>query len=138
MRMETGMDTPLVIKRVAVISDGAFGVILYHGIPFAVTLERTYDPDEGDEVIKIPSGIYRCTKTKYLRGDYDTFEIHVPGHSRILFHKGNVETDLNGCIAIGEEFGYLHDKPAILGSGRGFSEFMEKMENTDYFDLTIS
>jgi hypothetical protein len=126
----------LTIKRVSIIDPGAFGVMLLDDVPFAVTLERTYDLD-AREVVKIPPGIYRCTKTTYYKGDYPTYEIHVPGHSRILFHKANVETQLEGCIAIGEEFGVLYNKPAVLRSGRGFDEFMQKMSHLEYFDLTI-
>jgi uncharacterized protein DUF5675 len=121
----------LEVKRVAVIPEGAFGVALWNTVPFAVTLERTYD----DNQVKIDSGIYNCRRTVYHRGNYATFEILVPGHSRILFHKGNVESELEGCVAVGEEFGILDGKPAILQSGRGFSELMKL--TSDIHDLTV-
>lgn len=125
------------IMRVSVIEPGAFGVLLIDEIPIAVTLERTYKSVASGQVMKIPVGIHRCTETNYHKGNYRTFEIHVPEHKRILFHKGNVEDDLDGCIAIGEEFGRLHGKPAILRSGKGFDEFMRKMESVIYFDIWI-
>jgi len=110
----------LTVKRVAVIEPGAFSVLLWNGVPFALGLERTYENLQ----LKIPLGPHRCTRTTYFKGGYETFELRIPGHTRILFHKGNVETELDGCVAIGEEFGTLNGKPAILQSGRGFGEFM--------------
>lgn len=126
----------LTIKRVSIVEEGCFGVMLLRGIPFALTLERTYEI-AGPKPTKIPAGIYRCTKSIFIKGNYATYEIHVPGHDRILFHKGNVEEDFDGCIGIGEQFGMLGPKPAILQSGAGFEEFMRRMEDVEFFDLTI-
>lgn len=132
----------LKIKRVAIIDDGAFGVFLQNGIPFAVTLERTYPvQDLIGQYVKIAPGIYRCTRSQYYRGGYPTFEIHVPGHTRILFHKGNLEKHFDGCVGVAEEFGVMEGKPAILQSGthphKGFNEFMELTKGLDYFDLIV-
>lgn len=127
----------LKIRHVSVIDQGAFGVMLFDDIPFAITLERTYK-EGSNQVTKIPQGIHRCTKSFYNKGGYPTFEIHIPGHSRILFHKANKEEELDGCVAIGEEFGVLDGKPAILRSGAGFDEFMRKMSGLEYFDLIVS
>jgi hypothetical protein len=126
------------IKHVSIIDAGAFGVILCDEVPFGVTLERSYL--EGTrQVTKIPAGTYRCEKRLYHRGGYWTFEILVPGHSSILFHKANRETELDGCIAIGEEYGILDGVPAILhcGNGGGFDEFLQKVSGLDVFDLVI-
>lgn len=131
------MTTERVIKRVAFTDDGVFGVFLMNNIPFAVTLERSYTPDEFHRVVKIPAGIYRCTKSYYYKGGYDTFEIHVPEHSRVLFHIGNTEGDSDGCVLVGEEYGVLAGKPAILRSGAGFREFMNLSKHLNYFDITI-
>jgi hypothetical protein len=122
------------IKIVSIIEPGAFGVLLINDIPIGVILMRTYE----SLAVKIPPGLYRCTRTKYFKGGYETFEIHVPGHSRILFHKANIEDDLDGCVGIGEQFGELHGKPAILQSGSGFAEFMDKMTNYNEFILKVA
>ena len=123
------------LKRVAVLPDGARGVLLCRDIPFAVTMERTYD--DLHRAVKIPPGMYNCTRSRYFRGGYDTFEIHVPGHSRILFHKGNWETDSEGCVLIGESFARLKDKEAIADSSGGFGEFMALAQGVDSFSLTV-
>lgn len=128
------MSSQLKIRRVAVIDPGAFGVLLWNGLPFALSLERTYTKEDGTQSIKIPPGAYRCTKTRYIRGGYDTFEIAVPGRTRILFHKANKESDLDGCVGIGEEFGELNGLPAIIQSGAGFAEFMRKTAGLDEFE----
>ena len=117
--------------RVALNEHGMFGVLVDREIPFAVTLE----PD-GVDVKYIPSGTYDCRSTMYHKGGYPTFEIIVPGRSRILFHKGNTEVDTKGCVLVGEEFGVINGKPGILQSGRGFSEFMASVG--DSFRLTIT
>lgn len=124
------------LKRIAVRREGAFGVLLNNGIPFCLTLERTYDVPAGN-FVKIPPGTYKCTRSWYNRGGYATFEIHVPGHSRILFHRANLEGDLDGCIGLGEQFGVLNGQPAILQSGEAFNEFMRVTKDVDSFSLDV-
>jgi hypothetical protein len=130
----------LFIKRVSKVDPGAFGVMMGEDhIPFALTLERTYLVD-GRQITKIPAGVrLLCKKDFYNKGGYPTFEIQVEGHDRILFHKANKEMQLDGCIAVGEEFGVLDGVPAILhcGNGGGFDEFMLKFGKLDQFYLTI-
>jgi hypothetical protein len=129
------------LKRVSVIDAGAFGVLIIDGVPIAVTLEHTYTAEENPEgVVKIPKGKHLCVKTDYHKGGYKTFDVLIPGHSRILFHKGNIEKDVDGCIAVGEEFGRLNGEPAILqsGNGKGFDEFMSIVGHLESFYLTVS
>lgn len=126
----------LTLKRIAVIDDGAFGVLLADGVPFAVCLERTYDRD-GGQFVKIQPGRHKCKRSWYHRRGHATYEIEVPGHTRILFHKGNWETDSEGCVLVGEQFGVLKKKPVILQSGQGFDELMTKAGDADEFDLLV-
>jgi len=121
------------IKRVGITNAGCFGVLLINEIPICVTLEHTYE----NNLVKIPVGEYKCTKSHYHKGGYNTYEIKVPGHERILFHKGNVENDLDGCIAIGENFGFINNQPAILQSGNGFIEFITKLNGVNEFLLKV-
>lgn len=123
------------LKTVSILPDGCFGVLLHNEVPFAVTLERTYD--EGKQ-IKIPAGIHRCRRSRYNRGNYDTFEIEIEGHSRILFHRGNTELHSEGCILVAESFAMFGDKPGIALSGEGFKEFMDRAGSVDSFMLTVS
>lgn len=123
------MSELITIKRVARLEEGIFGAILHLGIPFAVTLEHSYGTES-----KIPAGTYTCVATKYHKGGYQTFEITgVAGHSRLLFHKANFESDLEGCVGIGEGFTKLDGRLAISQSGSGFAEFMEKVGHLPSF-----
>lgn len=92
------------LKRIAWLDEGAFGVLLWDGRAFAVTIERTYPPTN---FVKIPPGLYTCRRTVFHHGKpnpYETFEIMVPGHDRILFHRANYETDLDGCVGVAKCF----------------------------------
>lgn len=133
--------TPFELHRVAIRKEGAFGVLLHEGLPFAVTLERTYDEldEAGKPSPKIPVGTYRCTRSFFNRGSYTTYEIHVPGHSRLLFHRGNTEKDSEGCILVAESFGELGAEPAILESVMGFAEFIRRASSVGVeWPLTVT
>lgn len=124
------------LERQDVSAAGAFGRLLHVGEPFAVTLERTYEVP-GEPVVKIPPGVHRCTRTRFIRGQYDTYEVHVFGHSRLLFHRGNYEHDSDGCILVGEEVGVLNGEKAIIHSGAAFDRFMELAANAPEFYLEV-
>jgi Family of unknown function (DUF5675) len=119
----------LAVKTVAIREDGCFGVLLWDGRPFAVSLERTFD----DLRPVIQAGIHRCTRSFYNKGQYPTFEIEVPGHTRVLFHKGNVEMHSEACVLVAESFGVLKGVTAVLDSSGGFSEFMELTRGLNEF-----
>ena len=129
--------------RVSVQPEGAFGVLLRDGIPFGpVSCERTYpladSTPRGPQFVKIPPGRYRCVKTRYHKGKYDTFEVTgVTGHSRLLFHLGNSELDSEGCILLGQRFGMDRGTPKVLQSGLAFGEFMSSMGYRAAFDLEV-
>lgn len=96
----------------------------------------------------IPPGAYLCKRTTYHAGGYETFEIaDVPGRSRILFHKGNTDGDVEGCVAIAstlgvlqakdEESGLLAYKLAGLQSAPAFEAFMASLKGLDTFPLVV-
>lgn len=123
----------MILERVGEGPLGTFGVLKVGDVPFAVTLEP-----ETTRRLAIPPGAYDCRRDFYHDGGYETFEItDVPNRSRILFHKGNTPENSRGCVLIGEEFGELNGKPAILASGRGFKEFMDKLDGVNAFRLEV-
>lgn len=95
--------------------DGPFGCFGYLDFydPAGLHLARfaTAEDDWLDNQVRIsciPAGTYRCTRTIFYRTGEQTFEITgVPGRSRILFHAGNTEEDVEGCVLLGEDFGSL-------------------------------
>ncbi|MEE8607965.1 MAG: DUF5675 family protein [Nitrospiraceae bacterium] len=101
------------------------------------TMER---PDLGNVPMlsRIPGGEYDCVRTWYHRGGYDTYEIiNVPGRTRILFHRGNWMTDVNGCVATGMEFGLLDGRLAVLHSADAFNIFMRERNGILSFPFCI-
>jgi hypothetical protein len=131
----------LELVRVSIRDEGAFGVLLVRcpppgqdALPLAVCLERTYE----QLALKIPPGRYRCVRTRFIRGGYDTYEITgVAGHSRLLFHRGNVEQDLEGCVAVGKSYGFVNAKPGVIASGEAFAGFMKWADGREAFSLLV-
>src|SRR5574341_2041527 len=111
----------LTLKRVSILPEGAFGVLLWQDMPFAVTVERTYpDGQRGVQTVKIAPGVYECRRAHYNKGGYGVWQIiggDVTRERLIYFHKGNIEEDVDGCVAVGEQFGFLNGKIAVLQSG---------------------
>lgn len=122
--------------------DGAFGLLFLDGAPVAVTCERSYpvveSKPDGLQFVKIPPGVYRCERTWFQRGAYETFEITgVTGHSRLLFHCGNSETDSEGCVLVGRRFGVIDHRPAVLESSVAFSMWMYALRGVPSFRLEV-
>lgn len=95
-------------------------------ICFALELDTTF----------IKPGCYECNR--YHSEKYpDTFEIMVPGHSKVLFHIGNTEQHTKGCVLLGQEVGYIDGKRAVTESGNAFTDFMKVMGNDQCFKLFV-
>lgn len=122
------------LRRVAIREDGAFGVLLYEGRPFAVTCERTFENNR----IVVPFGKSRCKRDFYHAGGYPTYEIIVPGHSLVKFHKGNKEEHSQACVLVAESFAEFGGKTFIADSKGGFEEFMRLAAGVKEFDLVVS
>ena len=132
----------LILKRFSSTIDGTFGVMFDDMIPFIVTLERKWLDNRSGESC-IPNGEYICRRIVSPHFG-ETFEVtNVTGRSHILLHKGNLEDDSHGCILIGEQYEPMFDKKsgtfknAVLSSGKGFSEFMDKLKGQETFILDI-
>ena len=106
-------------------------------------LERTYplpDAPAGAQFLKIPVGLHRCVRSYFNGGGYETYEVLVLGHDRLLFHVANVEQrilDLDGCIGVGRRFGLLNGQSAILDSRLGFNDFMAWAGARESFSLLV-
>lgn len=127
------------LKRIALTDHGSFGVLIdENNIPFVLTLERPW-LNNAKKISCIPAGIYKCVRVNTpLHGN--CFEItQVQNRDSILFHKGNIEEDSEGCILIGENFAYniKHGKPGVASSGAGYDEFMQKLSGINEFWLRI-
>jgi len=127
----------MIIGRIKDTEYGTFGILFNEGIPFAITLENAWINNE-QNISCIPVGRYKCKRYQSPTHG-ETFEIcNVPNRGpAVLFHKGNLDDDTDACVLIGEQFGILNNEPAILRSGDGFAEFLDKNRDVDEFDLII-
>jgi len=122
------------LKTVAVRSDGCFSVLLWDTRPFAVAVERTFD----DLSTVLRALTYKCKRDFYHHGRYETFEIIVPGHDRVLFHKGNLEVDSRACVCVAESFTRMDGVTAIADAKHGFEEFMNVTAGIEEFDVIVT
>lgn len=149
-----------IVRRVSKV--GAFGMLIHipSQVPICGTLERTYG-DNSDTPAwssddrrfldnkfrpKIPDSPqygWHCHRDFYHKGGYDTFEVNIPFHDRILFHKGNWPQDSDGCILLGEQYKDFDPKegvqnPGLADSKRAFTEFMQLTRGVDSFFLKVA
>ena len=128
----------LEIKTVAIRDDGCFSTLLWNGRPFAVSVERTFD--NGRPILY--NGLFTAKRGMHQLSHgapFETFEIlGVTGHTGILFHKGNWETDSEGCVLVGESYAVLSGRTAVADSKGGFSELMELTQGLDEFTVRVS
>ena len=129
----------MLLQRVYSGPEGVFSTLSPLGKPpFAVALEHSYEAAEG-WIAKVPRGTYQCLRGEHQLASgppFTTYEVQVPGHTGILFHKGNIENDSEGCILLGLQFGNLSGLPAVLQSTSAFIFFLSRQVN-DSFNLTV-
>lgn len=123
------------VVRTAIIGAGAFGVMFNDAMePIAVTIEKTFD--SGQPLLQ--PGVYNCWRRIFHRGGYMTFEILVAGHTDVLFHKANVEKDLEGCIGVATSFTLFGEVPGVADSKHGFDKFWETYKDETDIELVVS
>jgi hypothetical protein len=114
---------------------------------------RTGEDDWLDNAVGkscIPAGHYRCRRTIWQKTGVPTFEIAVPGRSKILFHWGNTEENVDGCVMLGSDFGAFtvpdEDAPGsperlkwaiASGSHVAFDAFMAALDQVEEFPLDV-
>lgn len=85
----------------------------------------------------IPDGLYHCEPRLFIRGGYQAIHVtDVPGRTTILFHKGNRDEDVKGCILTGSDLGTMYGEIAIYESARAFDVFMREIGSKP-FTLSI-
>ncbi len=122
--------------RVALLPAVTFGVLLYNGVPFCVTLERPWKNNQKN-ISCIPVGTYLCTRIKSAKFGKTFLVTEVPGRSEILFHKGNIDDDTHGCIILGECYQPLGNKLAVQSSGLAMLEFLSITNKVNEFLLEV-
>jgi len=122
----------LTIKRFAYSPMGTFGNMQMPNGEELYTVEQLWRNNERN-VSCIPEGNYRCRERFYNRGNYNAIHIvDVPDRDLILFHKGNTESDLQGCIAPGKGLAFINGQWAVGSSGTAFSILMEHFGESEF------
>lgn len=125
-------------------ADGIFGKLCFDGKPdtFCVTLSHAYEQDDGSYEPIVAPAIYTCKRGYHELANgvpFQTFEIlGVNGHSGLLFHAGNWNSDSHGCTLLGKTV--VRDAKGqwmITNSKDTFNEFMKLLEGKDEFELEI-
>ena len=83
----------ITLKRLDYTDKGIFGHLEWDDFD-CVTLER--------DDTAIPPGTYKVTLYDSPRFKMKCPQIHVPGRTYILIHPANWESELEGCVAVGE------------------------------------
>ena len=126
----------LKLETLSIQEDGCLSQLLDEsGERILYTLERTFE----NLRVVIPPGVFKCVKSYFHRGGYWTYEITgIEGHSRVLFHKGNKETDSLACPLVGLSTGKIDGKLAVLQSGAAFAKFTTATHGLDEFELEVT
>ena len=124
------------ITRIEKTREVTLGVLSIDGEVFCLTLENPW-LNNSHNVSCIPDGIYLCEK--YHSNKFgDTYQVKdVKDRSYILFHVGNLVDDTQGCILLGDSYGLLNSKRAVMNSKRTFESFIERLDGVKGFALNI-
>lgn len=74
-----------------------------------------------------------------MQQPFTTFEVmNVPGHTNILFHSGNFNSDSEGCILLGSGVKVLKNGEWMLVNSKSmFEDFMKTQDSVNEFQLTV-
>ena len=90
------------------------------------TLER---PWAGNRVgvSCIPAAVYSAVYRQRPSKQYDYWLRDVPGRSYILIHSGNFASQVQGCILLGMQRGWMRGQRAVFSSVTAVRKFEELM-----------
>ena len=116
--------------------DGIFGILTGAGLTLA-TLEHAFPADVG-YLPAVPPGTYTCQRGLHqlegMSSNFVTFQImNVPGHTGILFHTGNSNSDSLGCCLLGQS----RQGTLVINSRPAFASFMQALLNVTSFQLVV-
>ncbi len=130
------------LARFAYTPSGAFSTISV-GAATWVTVERPWR-NNGAFISCIPIGEYELRLTMFRRNtpdvsdDYAAYEVmDVPDRTFIKLHVANTMLDVEGCIGIGTNLGYIKGLWAVTQSRLAYGQFMLSMGDDERAQLVI-
>lgn len=132
--------TRLLLVRAQSTEQGTPGMLMHEqGGRLALTLELPWKDNQRRRSC-IPTGQYPVRLVQVPKHGLVYCVGHVPGRDSILIHTGNVagdvekglESDVLGCILVGEKRGYRRGQVAIFDSRTAFRKFMAEMNGRPF------
>ncbi len=124
-----------IITRFCYSSMGTFGALSIQNGKLAIfngyTVERPWILNH-PYTSCIPEGGYICKPVDSPKFG-KTYEVtDVPNRTHILIHAGNVASDFQGCIGIGDTLGCLNSKWAVTNSRTTLKAFLTHFDRKEF------
>lgn len=121
----------LTLKRINSSSECVLGVLELDDKEVCKTLELPWcDNQKG--ISCIPAGEYKLSPYPSSRFGEVYIVQDVPNRTGILIHTGNTADDIEGCILVGDSYGKLNGKKAVLNSRQAFNLLKETLGEEEY------
>lgn len=111
----------LTLQTVVYRNDCTLGVLLYETEPVCVTLEDPWNFNNTG-VSCVPRRTYSVVPWNSAKFPNTFNLVDVPNRSAILIHAGNTADNTEGCILVGEMYGTLNNKIAVLNSAKALDK----------------
>lgn len=111
---------------------GTFGTLRLEDGWECLTVERPW-AGNAPSVSCIPEGVYEIELGTYHRGSYPAYGLtHVVGRSLIKIHIANLASDVQGCIGLGRDEGWIGTSKTkecwgVTSSRLTYDEFMRRL-----------
>jgi len=143
------MSNNLILERFAWLPDGVFGRLIF---PTGETFYTVEKPWLNNKPFKscIPTGVYyleqrhspvvRTTSAGEFTEGWEVIDVH--NREYIMIHPGNWPGDVEGCIAVGLDFGIYQNRQGkmtntVTSSREAFRQVMELMDCYNAWTLDI-
>jgi hypothetical protein len=128
----------MILQRHTFESIGIYGTLsMEDGSWSCVTLEHAFDDGDGNFVPALNTGTHTCVLGTHQLdhgGPFQTYMVtDTPGHTGILIHVGNYNSDSDGCVLVGE----TRTGDMITNSQVTWNSFMNLMNNSEQFTLEV-
>lgn len=121
----------LTLKRINSSSECVLGVLELDDKEICKTLELPWR-DNQKNISCIPAGEYKLSPYPSAKFGEVYIVNNVSGRDGILIHVGNTADDIQGCILVGDSYGKLNGKKAVLNSRQAFNLLKDTLGEEEY------